>query len=496
MTLRHLRRRVFAYLRLTSDPLGEKTGYARQRAEISASRWADEHEIVGWYQDRDITAADWAKPRPNYEAMLAAIQRGEADGVIVWKMDRLTRLTREFERCWGIITDSSPNPIIIAVDDGIDTSQNMGEMFVRMKMLVAQEEVNNMRARAQSFQRERAAKGLPSNGGPRPFGLSRTWAEIVEHEAELVREAAQRCLAGESWRGICRDWSARGIRTTSGNPWEPTALMRAITGRHMAGLRDYKGQLIEGVWPAVLDRETHDALQFLKKPKVKRGRPYAYLLSGELLRCGRCGSKMYGKSRRKTGGSCAYICRGAALECGALSVLMDRTDEVVTNYILSVCERSDMLDALRESTEAQQGQLLVKVQELDAAKAHLSGMLDLMEQQVITPGQFQERSRTVREKIDALERVVQQYQDETSSPAQALAGVTVDELRPYWDSQTLEWRRRFLAMLCKRIAILPPERRGVFDPSRVEITLQDDVIRALGEHEPRETSAQLVSQDS
>jgi len=54
------------------------------------------HRISRVYKDNDISATS-GKPRPDYNAMLAAIRAGGHDGVIVWDLDRLHRQPKELE---------------------------------------------------------------------------------------------------------------------------------------------------------------------------------------------------------------------------------------------------------------------------------------------------------------------------------------------------------------------------------------------------------------
>lgn len=79
------------YCRISHDPSGERLGVQRQeddcRAEASRRNWG----LAGVYVDDDRSAFNTRKPRPEYQRLLADIQAGEIDGVMIWRLDRLHR---------------------------------------------------------------------------------------------------------------------------------------------------------------------------------------------------------------------------------------------------------------------------------------------------------------------------------------------------------------------------------------------------------------------
>ena len=76
-----------------------------------------------------------------------------------------------------------------------------------------------MSVRIRRSKRHHAEAGRHKDGGPRPFGITRDWSELVADEAALIREAADRVLGAQSLRSIAIDWQARGIATSRGGMW-------------------------------------------------------------------------------------------------------------------------------------------------------------------------------------------------------------------------------------------------------------------------------------
>lgn len=338
------------YTRISVDR-PEETSLEGQEARCR--QYADQHgwEVVGTYTDRGRSAYTGGA-RPQLKKLLADVELGMVDVVVVWKLDRWCRSLQEFvelrrtlERAgcrWASVTDS------------FDTSTAMGEamlgvvaVFAELESAIKSERINDWHARRQ-------AAGVPP-AGPVPFGYRRVgtdW-ELDPDRSELVRQAAQGLLAGEtSVSAIVRDWQAKGITTTRGGAWSRRALTKLLRSPTLAGMRVESperdshgarvpgtGTLIEGTWPAILDRPTHEALvELLADPRRRTNvGAAAHLLSGVAV-CGRCGSRMGYRTHRqkRPDGSVdvtgRYSCeskRDGDDACRSVSIDADTTDEHV-----------------------------------------------------------------------------------------------------------------------------------------------------------------------
>src|SRR3954454_22017104 len=88
--------RALVYTRQSLDRTGEKAAVDRQREDcrkLCAERGWD---IVHEFTDNDVSASS-SKPRPDYLRMLAAVDRGEAEVLVAWHVDRLTRKLTDLE---------------------------------------------------------------------------------------------------------------------------------------------------------------------------------------------------------------------------------------------------------------------------------------------------------------------------------------------------------------------------------------------------------------
>src|SRR5205807_2008773 len=90
-------------------------------------------------------------------------------------------------------------------------------------------------------------------------------------EALLVREAAERLLAGETLTGVAHDWNARGVKTVTGRVWTPNVLRGVLSSARVAGLRSHRGEVVgKAAWPGILRQEEWERLNRIFASRIRR----------------------------------------------------------------------------------------------------------------------------------------------------------------------------------------------------------------------------------
>src|SRR4029453_16565204 len=84
----------------------------------------------------------------------------------------------------------------------------------------------NIALRLRSRLAEKRDAGEPHTGGYRPYGYRSDFVTVDQGEAEVIREAAGRLLAGETLREVTRDLNRRGLLSSTGKAWAPPPLGR------------------------------------------------------------------------------------------------------------------------------------------------------------------------------------------------------------------------------------------------------------------------------
>jgi site-specific DNA recombinase len=348
--------RLGIYVRISKDPDGQSTSPARQEQDCRTFAELHGHEVVRTYSDIDISAFTGAD-RPGYEELTAALEAGVIDGVLVWRLDRLTRNFDDLQRIWKLI--NGRRATLLAVRDSIDTTTASGVLILRNLVAIAEYESASISDRTRSAKAASARNGMPNPGGMRAFGYTPDKLQLVPHEADAIKEAADRLLAGQSLVSIINDFNARGIRTPRGKTWLPGTLAAVLVNPRIAGLRAYKGTIVaDAVWPAIVTREQHEKLVALRRDPtrrwVPRGRRPQHLLSG-MVECARCGDRAEKTGEqanrmvhRPEDGRSYYLCRRPPLGrgCGAL-VSGRQLDALVVERVFAALDSEEFTQALK-----------------------------------------------------------------------------------------------------------------------------------------------------
>lgn len=331
--------RASIYARISKDREGAGLGVRTQEQDcrdLAASLGAS---VVSVHTDNDVSAYS-GKPRPGYRALLAEIEAGQVDAVLVWHTDRLHRSPAELE---DYITACQPRNVAThTVKAGnVDLATPAGRMMARTLGNMARYEVDHAIERMQRA-KQRSADAGTWKGGRRPFGYEADGVTIRESEARCIRTAADRILAGDSVRSVARDWNAAGVTTTTGKPWSGHGPRRVLLRPRNAGLMEHRGEVVgEASWPAILEPEKWRSLvRVLTDPSRRTGgaAPRKWLGSG-IYRCGVCGGPLRASQRDREK---VYRCEGGHVTRGLWDL-----DAYVEGVVAERLRRPDARDLLR-----------------------------------------------------------------------------------------------------------------------------------------------------
>lgn len=459
------------YVRISQDRTGAGLGVDRQEQDCRTLAESLGWQVVHVFCDNDISAYS-GKRRPQYEALLQAIQSGAVKGVLAWHPDRLHRSPRELET----YIDASERHGVLThtVQAGVwDLSTPSGQLIARQLGAVSRYESQHKGERIRRARQQQAQAGA-FHGGSRPYGFERDGLTLRPDEAAEVAKAVEQIVSGVSLRAIVRDLNARGIpTTTSKGRWTARALSDIIQRPRTAGLSMYRGEVVgKAQWPAIVPEETwRAACAILTDPTRRtndgRGPGVRWLGSG-LYRCGKCGEaelrvssstnkrRAYRCRNRDSGDTSGHVSREAtALDSFVEAVMVERLsrpglihEAVVTEGTVNVAELRTESDALR----VRQEQLAEAFAEGDITRAQL------------TAGS--KRIETRAEQIAA-----QLAMMGGKSPLDALTHAETADMAAQWAELTLGQKRAIIDYLCT-VTVLPMGRsRGHlgFDPASVRI---------------------------
>jgi len=247
------------YVRISSDPSGERAGVERQATECRALAERRGWTVVDTYEDDDRSAYS-GKRRPAYERMLDDIRAGRIKAVLAWHPDRLYRRVRDLLDLISLAETHSIEIATVTAGD-VDLSSPTGRAVATTICAWAGEfESSHKAERVAAAALARAKQGRIH--GTRSFGYTTT-TEIIEDEADAVRQGISMVIAGSSLRSVGRHFDSLGLTTVGGRRWSDSlgTLRQVLTSWKIGGVPSYKDQPLDGVdaqWPAIVSRETLD----------------------------------------------------------------------------------------------------------------------------------------------------------------------------------------------------------------------------------------------
>src|SRR6266436_6443929 len=208
--------------------------------------------------------------RPDLQRLLDDIRSRKLDVIVVYKVDRLTRSLADFAKLVELFDGHGVS--FVSVTQQFNTTTSMGRLTLNVLLSFAQfeREVTSERIRDKIAASKR--KGLWV-GGIAPLGYETKDRKIVvvEEEAERVRTIFRRYLELGSLSLLMAHLRERRIvtkvrslkigRTVGGIPFTRGPLAHLLRNRFYIGEVAFKGEILPGEQPAILDRELFDAVQ-------------------------------------------------------------------------------------------------------------------------------------------------------------------------------------------------------------------------------------------
>jgi DNA invertase Pin-like site-specific DNA recombinase len=389
--------------------------------------------------------------------MLAALRDGQINAVVVWDLDRLTRRPVEIEE---FIELADKHDVQLAsVGGDVDLSTDNGRLYARIKGAVARAEIERKAARQKAANEQRRSLGKP-HAGRRSFGYAADGMSIVDPEADAVQRAAADLIAGSSMYEIAKSLNAAGHTTTAGNPWKPTTARRMLARPRYAALVEHGGEVVaEGVWPPILDVDTHHAIRgILADPeRHKAGPPRRYLLSG-IATCAVCGLAVLGAWEARKGYS-VYRCASR----GHISRRVDLIDDFVEAIIVERLVRPDAVDLFAAPDRADRGRELR--QQESATRSRLDGLAEAFAAGDIDSSQLRAGSRRLRATLD---QVIAELTTIATEP-EVTQLLVADDVATAWAELSLDRRRTILRSILTIKLTSPGQGARVFRPDEVAI---------------------------
>jgi DNA invertase Pin-like site-specific DNA recombinase len=195
--------------------------------------------------------------RPGLQQLLADIEEGLVDVVVVYKIDRLSRSLMDFSKLVEVFDRAGVT--FVSVTQSFNTTTSMGRLTLNILLSFAQFEREVIAERVRDKIRASRQKGMWM-GGSVPLGYVVKDRKLVVHEpgAAVVRSMFERFLRVGSATVLAQELRAEGVRTTKGRPIDKGYLYKCLSNRTYLGLAIHKGTAYAGEHAAVIDQDLWD----------------------------------------------------------------------------------------------------------------------------------------------------------------------------------------------------------------------------------------------
>lgn len=387
-------------------------------------------EIVGIYQDRAKSGT--SDRRPDFQRMVQDAQKSTWSYVIVYALDRFARDRYDSATYKRKLKDAGVRVLSATEALSDDPSSIVVESFLEgfaeyYSRKLAQDVTRGMR--------DNAEKCLVN--GPLPPGYDKGpdgRYSINEREASAVREIFDRTLAHETPTDIAQDLNKRGVTAKKGKPWTISMIYRVLENERYAGTYIYSDIRIEGGIPAIISRETFNAVQIVigtKKnphktksvPQRRRQTNGMYLLTGKLF-CGLCKAPMVGVSGHGRNGDLHYYyackSRRTTHSCDKKAVRRDQLEYNIAAALKAEVLTDETIEALADAVEQKQrsSNVYLELESTTAAlaeakKAH-GNIMSAIENGLFTPG-MQKRLMDLETEQAQLEEKIMKLKEKQST---------------------------------------------------------------------------------
>jgi len=214
--------------------------------------------------------------RPALKRLLADIEDGRIDVVVVYKIDRLSRSLMDFAKLVEVFDRGGVT--FVSVTQSFNTTTSMGRLTLNILLSFAQFEREVIGERIRDKIAASRKRGMWM-GGFVPLGYEVRDRKLVINDAEAatVRMIFERFVEVGSATALARALAAEGVRTRRGRLVDKGFLYKLLNNRIYIGDAVHKGTAYPGEHEAIITRALWDKVHGIlrESPRVRAGRTRA-----------------------------------------------------------------------------------------------------------------------------------------------------------------------------------------------------------------------------
>jgi DNA invertase Pin-like site-specific DNA recombinase len=288
--------------------------------------------------------------RPALKRLLANVQTGKIDVIVVYKIDRLSRSMLDFLNLVELFERHGVT--FVSVTQSFNTKDAMGRMALNILMTFAQFERELIGERIRDKVAASRKKGIWM-GGWTPLGYEVRDRKLIIHQAdaERVRSIFRRFVQLKSATLLARELVAAGQCNRYGHVLDKGVLYKLLNNRVYIGEAVHKGTSYPGEHEAIIDRrlwdEVHTILQESPRKRANNARAQTPALLRGLL-FGPDGAAMSPTHTRKSGRLYRYytsqtVLKRGGSECPVRQVPAAEIERIVVDQVRILLQSPEII---------------------------------------------------------------------------------------------------------------------------------------------------------
>lgn len=333
-----------AYARFSSDRQREESIEIQLEA---IRKYCESHDLTLGPVYKDLAMSGTNDRRPDFQRCMRDAERGLFDVLVIYKQDRFARNVEDSKRNMRRLREAGVRVVSVREGELEDTPdgflrESIGEIFAEyysrnLSVLVR----DGMHKSAEQLR----------TVGVRIYGYAVDESDhFVLHPEQsfYVSEVFRRYLSGSSANEICTWLNQEGQRTLRGNRWDVRTLSNLLGQRAYMGVYHFGDIEVEGGMPAIITRETYEAVQQLRKRRkdMKRQKQVNDYILSDKCYCLDCGCAMCGTAGTSASGK-KYTYYGCVNKGGCKKrVSSQKVEDAVIEAVMAVLNDDEAKDAI------------------------------------------------------------------------------------------------------------------------------------------------------
>jgi len=504
-----------AYLRKSradrdAELRGEEETLKRHRHILTEYAEKNHINISRFYCE--VVSGDTIESRPVVQELLADVESGKWDGVLVMEVERLARGNTKDQ---GIVADAfkySATKIITPVKT-YDPNNEFDEEYFEFGLFMSRREYKTINRRLQrgriasvkegKFVCSTAPYGYRKVKIPHDKGYT---LEVIPEEAEIVRQIFEWYCHGETLpdntihrlgtEAIAMRLDSMGVKPSVNAYWSKATISDMLRNKIYAGYVTFGRQkevrssvngkivkmrksnpdylCVKGLHPAIIDEATFNMADALRRENRKNTVPSSRVLQNPLsgiVYCQKCGQMMTRLAPNSRNKYSTLKCPNRY--CDNISSPIFLVEEQILLFLKSWLESYELnrttipVIPLSHEVENKQTMLSRMESEINGLKGQLNKAYDFLEQGIYTVEVFQQRSSLLKENIAQLEAGMNRIHEEIERLDQLRAerelyAPKVKHLLEHYRSNSVEANNRILKEVIEKVYYTKdtPNRRG------------------------------------